>query len=194
MAKNAKKTEAKPEMQALTEIQPLASGKVMTEATEKLTVIEQVQSHVLLKKVGEAVEARLKELREPLMAVAKAKGEVSTEKGTKKYVIEGNSICIEYRQAHAPDESKARELLLLKSIPLTEVFDEVKTLVFNPSKLDFLIKTGKISQADYDALIPPPTEAMRVYPSKELKTAVEALGLKSKSKLEEVQPSFEAKK
>ena len=189
----AKKTQVKSEVASLVEIKPFTSGRVLTETPEKLSLVEQIQAHVLLKKVKDAVETRLADLRVPLMAVAQANGEVVSEKGTKKYVVDGNSVCVEYRKANAPAEDKVREMLTAKGIPLTEVFDEVKVLSFNPSKLDYLVQTGKVSQADFEAAIPAPSPALRIYPSKELKSAVEALGLKSKPKEEDApQASFES--
>jgi hypothetical protein len=161
------------------ETKAISSGRILSEPIEKLSLVEQVQSHVLLKCVGGAIEARLKLLRDPLMAVVTAKGDIVGEKGMKKLTVGGSSVCVESRRSSAPDENKARTLLLAKGISLTEVFDEVKTLVFNPSKLDYLVQTGKVTKEEVAALIPPATPALRVYPSKELEALTEALTPKS---------------
>jgi hypothetical protein len=160
------------------EVQSLTASKVMAEAVENLTLTEQVQAHILLKRVNDAVDTRLKLLRDPLLTVAIAKGEVISEKGTKKYVVDGSAITVEYRRSSVPDENKVKELLQTKNVPITEVFDEVKTLVFNPSKLDFLVQVGKVTKAEVEALIPEPSPAMRVVPSKELKEITEAISSK----------------
>ena len=46
-----KKTPAVGSLVVLTEVTPIASGKLMKEPTDKLSLIEQVQAHCVLKRV-----------------------------------------------------------------------------------------------------------------------------------------------
>jgi hypothetical protein len=178
-----KKTPAVGSLVVLTEVTPIASGKLMNEHTGKLSLIEQVQAHCVLKKVGEAVESRLKELREPLMAITEASGE-ETETGNKEQDVDGSRVVVEHRKSKMPDSDKVTKLLQEKNIPLMEAFDEVKSLQLNPSKLDFLVQTGKLTKEQLAALCGE-TLALRVYPSKFLKEAVGSLGFSASKSLSE---------
>lgn len=172
-----------PESTFIAEVAPLTSTRILHEASDNLTLWEQVQSHVILKQLGAAIEARLKTLRNPLMAIVQSKGEIN-DKGTKKYVVEGTSICLESRKANEPDPTLLTALLKEKSIDIHEAFDDVTVLQLNPSKLDYLVQTGKLKPQDVQALckeIP----ALRIYPSKALKASVESLKLVGKTKEEE---------
>ena len=189
--KNEAKVESKPEEYAVvTEVKPLAQGRIMCEKPEKLSLVEQIQAHCILKGIAEATTLRLNELRETLMSVAKAKGEVTGEEGTRKYLVEGNSVCVEFRGGgECVNEEKMRTLLKAKNIEVTEVFDEhtIKAVVFNPSKLDYLVQIGKISTEELKTIKDEvkPTEALKVLPSAALKKAIIGLGLKKKAKLDE---------
>ena len=164
------------------EIIPFASSRILSEKPEGMTLIEQVQAHVILKKIGEIVESRVKELREPLMTLAEAKGEVS-ESGTRKFGVAGSSLCVEYRNAKEPEGEGLKKLLASKDIDLMEVFEEVKALQLNASKLNYLVETGKITKEELAPLCKG-TKAFRIYPSSALKEAVEELSVKG-STLEE---------
>jgi hypothetical protein len=177
------KTPAVGSLILLAEVTPIASGKLMKEPTDNLSLIEQTQAYCVLKKVGEAVEGRIKELREPLMAVAEASG-VVTDTGNKEHDVDGSRVVVEHRKSKLPDSTAVTKLLQEKGIPLMEAFDEVKSLQLNPSKLDFLVQTGKLTAEQLTALCGE-TLALRVYPSKFLKEAVGSLGLSAAKPLNE---------
>jgi len=178
-----KKTPAVGSLVVLTEVTPIASGMLMRGAIDKLSLVEQVQAHCVLKKVASAVEARLKEIREPLMAVAEASGE-TTETGNKEHDVDGSRVVVEHRKSKMPDSDKVTKLLQEKNIPLMEAFDEVKSLQLNPSKLDFLVQTGKLTKEQL-AVLCGEELALRVYPSKFLKDAVSSLGFSASKSLSE---------
>lgn len=166
----------------LTEVTPIASGKLMKEPTANLSLIEQVQAHCVLKKVGDAVKARLEELREPLMAVTEASGTLKA--GNKEHDVDGSRVVVEHRKAKLPDSAGVTKLLQEKGISLTEAFDEVKSFQLNPSKLDFLVATGKVTKEQLEALCGEQL-ALRVYPSNFLKEAVGSLGFSAAKNLNE---------
>ena len=129
------------------------------------------------------MKTRLEELREPLMAVTEASGE-ATETGNREHDVDGSRVVVEHRKSKMPDSDKVTKLLQEKNIPLMEAFDEVKSLQLNPSKLDFLVQTGKLTKEQLSALCGE-TLALRVYPSKFLKEAVGSLGFAASKSLSE---------
>lgn len=164
----------------LSEVTPIASGKLMHESTSNLSLVEQVQIHCILKKVATAVESRLKEVRDPLMSVAESTGS-STENGHKELDVDGSRVVCEHRKSKLPSDEGVRQLLKEANIPLLEAFDEVKTLQLNASKLDFLVQTGKLTKEQLEKHIGE-TQALQVYPSKFLKDAVKSIGFSASKK------------
>lgn len=167
----------------LAEVTPIASGKLMHESTEKLSLIEQVQVHCILKKVESAVKGRLAEIHDPLKSVAEATGS-STEGGHKELDVDGSRVVVEHRKSKLPSDEGVRKLLKEANLPLTDAFDEVKTLQLNASKLDYLVQTGKLKKEQLDEYIGE-TLALKVVPSKFLKEAVGSIGFTSKKELSE---------
>lgn len=176
-------TPAAGSLTLLSEVTPIASGKLMKEAPEKLSLVEQVQVHCVLKKVGDAVKTRLDEIREPLMAVTEKNGEKS-ETGNMEFDVDGSRVVVEHRKSKLPSAEGVTKLLLENKIAISEAFDEVKTLQLNASKLDFLVATGKLTKEQLEALCGE-TLALRVYPSKFLKEAVGSLGFATSKSLTE---------
>jgi len=176
-------TPAAGSLTLLSEVTPIATGKLMKEAPEKLSLVEQVQVHAVLKKVESAVKSRLEEIREPLMAVSEAKGEKS-DTGNMELDVDGSRVVVEHRKSKLPSAEGVTKLLLESKIPILEAFDEVKSLQLNASKLDFLVATGKLTKEQLEALCGE-TLALRVYPSKFLKDAVASLGFSASKSLTE---------
>lgn len=166
---------------SLAEVTPISTGKILKAPPETMSLVEQVQAHVILKKLEDALDGRIKELKEPLMAVAEAQGTCAEGSTTKKYVVDGNTISVEHRKSKTPDPEKFKNFLLSKHLDIMEAFDEVKTLQLNPSKVEYLVQTGKLSKDEVAAFCNE-TTALRVYPSKDLKEAVNSLGFKSADK------------
>jgi hypothetical protein len=162
------------------EVAPLTSTRILQEDPTKLSLLEQVQSHVILNKLGKAIEARLKTLRIPLIAVTKANGKSSEDSSTIKYVVDGSSVCVERRKKNEPDPTKLQALLVERKLDIHEAFDDVTVLQLNMSKLSYLVQTGKLKEEEVQQIcaeIP----ALRIYPSKALKEAVASLNLASKT-------------
>ena len=155
----------------------MAKSKLFTEDVTALSLNDMVQSHILLKALASAIEARLTEFKGPLKGFVELKG-AKNDKGTQTLLVEGSSVSIEHKRASLPDDSKLRELLALKEISITDGFDEVKTLNVNPSKVDFLIQTGKLKADEVDAIVPHLTPALKIKASPDLQEKLIGLGLK----------------
>lgn len=180
----AKKSHNVESITLLSEVTPIATGKLMKEAPEKLSLVEQVQAHCVLKRVEKAVEARLKELREPLMGIAESSGTLVEDSRNMALVVEGSRVVCEHRKDKLPNAAAVTKLLQENGIALSDAFDEVKSLQLNASKLSFLVQTGKLTEEQLSKLCEEEL-ALRVYPSKFLKEAVASLGFTDSKSLAE---------
>jgi hypothetical protein len=181
----AKKSTTPPvgSLTLLSEVTPIATGKLMKGPPENLSLVEQVQAHTVLKKVESAVKSRLEELRVPLMAVTESQG-AKSDTGNMEFDVDGSRTVVEHRKSKLPNAEGVTKLLLENKIPISEAFDEVKVLQLNASKLDFLVATGKLTTEQLEKLREEQL-ALRVYPSKFLKDAVASLGFSASKSLSE---------
>lgn len=108
-----------------------------------------VAAWAMLDTLGELIEKRKASYRLELLTRSERDG-VPTDKGGNRLWCDDSEVLREKRQNKLPEESDFRLLLLTKGISFTEAFDEVKTLKMNPSKIDYLIQTGRITQAEVD--------------------------------------------
>ena len=152
----------------LTNIVSLASDAALCAPVEALSLHEQVQAHVVITALAEASEARLSALKASLMIYTGAKGALTGDNGTRALEIEGSKVTVEHRTGKMPDLDGMIALLATKGIAVGEATDVVSTLVLNPSKVEFLVQTGKVTQAEVDSLRPR-VPALRIYASKALK-------------------------
>jgi hypothetical protein len=145
------------------EVQPLTSGEVLHAPVEKMSVGDRLTAYVIaqwmLEKIGERREELNLRLKEDVGQVG-----VANDKGHKRFEYEGSTAVVEKREGKMPDEKEFKKLLAKNGIDEMEAFDEVKSLQMNPSKIDKLIATGKLKQADVDAL-KKTTYALKVEPS-----------------------------
>jgi hypothetical protein len=155
------------------EIRPLLEGKAYRCEPDVGRMAETVESWLVLDFAFDELEAKKKELRVVLLDWAAKNGE-ETEKGGQKLAVAGHLVLREKRKASKPDEKDLRKLLEEKNIASKEVFDEVKTQVLNVSKLEFLVKTGKLAEEDVAKLYGV-SWALRVFPSPALKEELEGL-------------------
>jgi len=167
----------------LSEVTPVISSHLMQAAPEHMSVTEQVQAYAILKKIGGAVESRLKELRDPLMGLAEAKGTVDKASGTKEYDVDGSLVTVQHRKPSIPAKDPLKALLLTHKLDIMDCFDEVKTLEVNASKLNFLVETGKLTKEEVQALLDADDKpALVVVPSPMIKEALSVLSLKKAGK------------
>lgn len=156
---------------ALAPLSTLVSTKVFDAKTEDLSLAEQVALHVALKAMVKATEARIAALKESIAPMVDAKGSHVGSNGTLALDVDGSKVTVQHKTASEPTVEGLTAFLASKSIPLSEGTDEVKSLVVNPSKLAFLVQTGKVTQKEIDSLRPTST-ALVIYASKALKLAI----------------------
>jgi hypothetical protein len=136
------------------EVRPFVRGDILHTPVARLPVEAAVKAFAIIKHIGEILEKRRKELRAHLLeeksilkhAEAVGKG------GSTKTMVEGNKVNRKRTEKKLANVKALKELLKKKSIPESEVFDTVtKTVtetVVNPSKLEALVETGRLSKED----------------------------------------------
>ena len=171
MSKSKLATSHKVDHAAPVAVPPAAPKTLMEQVKTNMTRVEQafksdplfrvdpaevetgtaIAAWAMLDTIAEMVEARKAQYRLELLARTEKEG-VPTAKGGQHMRVDDNEVIREKRQEKLPAETDFRLMLATKGIPFTEAFDEVKTLKMNPSKVDFLIETGRLSQVEVDEL------------------------------------------
>jgi hypothetical protein len=154
-----------------TEVKPFLAGFIFHAPLESMVAAEIAEAWVILDFIEKFVIQRKKALRERLLNEAEENG-TETDKGGKSLVLNGIKVTREKRIATEPDEKQIEDYIMNHDIPIENVFDEVKTRVLNPSKLEGLIKTGYISRSFVESTRKI-TWALKMTASKELKIKLE---------------------
>lgn len=162
---------------SVSEVAKIAKSKILTikptSFTENLTEFsEAVEAYAALKALHKVIESRLKVIKPFLHEIT------STE-----MAVDGNLVTKTKRRATVPDIDKLKALLETRGIELTKVFDIVEKLQLNPSRLQFLVDTGKLSAEDVENLHEI-TWAVEVEPSSDLKSELHGVLQADKSKTE----------
>jgi hypothetical protein len=132
-------------------LKTVLAGILFTGSKEELSVVQMALVYKIVDAIEKAAKTRKGELKPTLLAYAKANGE-KTEKGHFQAMVDGHKIMDEIRQATEPKSDDFKELLGEKGIKVGDAYDTVKTLVYNPSKVQHLVETGKLKAADVDEL------------------------------------------
>jgi len=135
----------------LSALKTLFSHTLFAGPVSELSIAQMALVYKFVDAVEKAAQARKKELKPTLLAYAQANGE-KTEKGHYQASADGHKIMNEVRQATEPKMDDFRELLEEKGLKLTTAFNEVKTLVYDPSKVKHLIDVGKLEADEVDEL------------------------------------------
>ena len=146
-------------------------GVLFNGAIEKLEPVQAVVVWAMADLLSDVSTARKEELRLKLLDLAKKMG-AKTEKGHFVAEIDGNEVINEIRVPKLPAESYIRELFEKRGIPIAEGFTETKTYKMDPSKIDYLIDTGKLTKEEVEAGIKT-VDALKVHPSPELKDVLD---------------------
>jgi hypothetical protein len=131
-----------------------------------LTKEQQVGAWTILDLLEKVSKERKEAFRKEMLSLARD-GE-KDEKGSGTVVINGTTVVAEARTPDFPDEKKLKEILKAKKLPLDSCFDQVTAYQLNPSKLEFLVDQGKLSQEEVDSCRET-TYALKVKPEKETK-------------------------
>jgi len=136
-------------------VKPFTSNPIVVEPTENLSPSDAVAAFKALDFVEKQIDARKKALRTLLLGWVENRdvNEVKlTKTGSQIATLAGFSVTREKRRANEPTADGIKELLIKAELSLSEAFDEIKVLQLNPSKLSFLVETGKIAKKDVEAL------------------------------------------
>lgn len=154
-----------------TVIKPITQGVVVTQPIEKLAPTDAVLAFKFIDFIEKQVAGRKKALRDFLLGYAEAQGEVNPKSGSKAVKVEGTTVIKERRRDNNPNADGLKGLLADAGIKLDAAFDEVKVLQVNPTKLQFLVETGKLKKDAVEALYGI-TFALKVQESKAIKEAL----------------------
>lgn len=112
----------------------------------------------ILDRLEELIKQRKLQYRAHFLAKAEAEGKPTFDKKTREdkggqyLVVDGSEVIREKRESKLPEENAVKLLLAVKSIPIMEVFDEVKTVELNATKLKFMVDTGRLSKKEVNDL------------------------------------------
>jgi len=154
-------------------VESLLTGDIMTADADTANVESVVEAWVLLKYTYDKIDARLKGLREVLLARAEEFGK-STDKGGSKLLVNGTTVLRERRQAALPDEKGLRTLLEKHGIKPDQAFSKVTKVVLDASKVKALVDLGKLPEDDVEDLRKV-TWALRVQESADLAEALDSM-------------------
>jgi hypothetical protein len=154
-------------------VQDLLTSRLMTADASDVDIVALTEAWVMLKHTKEALEDRLKELREVLLERAGEYG-MDTDKGGQLLKVGGSKVLRERREAAMPSEKDIRKLLKEHDIAASEVLTKKTTMALDASKVRALIDLGKLPEAEVVALRKV-TWALRVKESPRLAGELEAL-------------------
>jgi hypothetical protein len=165
------------------EIEPLGQGAMMTIDPTTCAVADVVVAYAAINFLEKVIEKRKAELKPHLLSQAETHGEL-TEKGHSVLELEDAKVTRERKLSAGPDEEKLKALLSTHGLSISDCFDEIKRVVLNPSKLEYLIQVGKLNGVEVEALRRE-SFALRVDPGAELKELlVQACGPEPEEKEE----------
>ena len=133
------------------EVRPLTGGEVWHGNPEKMSLGDRIEAMAIVKFLKEKLEKRYDVLRDRLLADVQQVGTL-TEKGGFKFVHEGSAVRADKRVGKLPEESGLALLLEKAGLSMDDVTDTVIVKQMNPSKINYLIQTGKLKQNEVEAL------------------------------------------
>lgn len=169
MPKKSKTPVPSTKHQALqTEVAPFTRGSMMSTPLDEMSIADQVRAYKAVDFVEKQAKERKSPLRASLLAHVEAHG-AKAEKSLNEYVvIDGFRVTREHRRESAPNAETLKTLLEEHGIPLEEAFDTVKVLQASPSKIKYLVDSGKITAKEAESLHGV-THALKVTEPKEMK-------------------------
>lgn len=133
-------------------------------------------------------EERKAEIRLELLEEAKTNGTIEGEKRHYVLNVEGNEVKAQRSTPTKPDEKKLKALLEKKELQKQECFDEVVTLVFNPSKFESMVDRGILTETE-KATLYEDTFSLKIKANKEVEKDLDLI----KSRLGRLKPAKPAK-
>jgi len=122
---------------------------------EEMTLHEKVDAYVALDRLEKTVAARKKQLNEDLKGYTEQAGDPVEGTGHKRVNVNGTTLTRECRPSKTPELEKLLALCKKKKIAKKDQpLATQKQVVFDPSKLGYLISTGRLTQEDVKDLFP----------------------------------------
>lgn len=163
------------DFKAISSIIPVLREEAMVKPREAMSLLEKLEAWIALDNIEKAAKARKEALREDLLMETEAKG-TQDDKGS--FVLETQLALLtkEKRVDKLPDLKQLQALVeaVGKIKENEKPFDEVKTLVVNPSKLESLVERGLLPEQKVKECCGT-TWALKVKVSKEVEEAVKQL-------------------
>lgn len=117
--------------------------------SQPLSVAQKVNLYGLTKRMEDEVEAAVKQSRQWAMELVLTKGEQTTDKGTKRLVI--NGLMVEAQPMKTGyDDKKVQAMLLSKNMALESGMNQVVSYTVNDDKLAMLITKQLITEDELE--------------------------------------------
>jgi hypothetical protein len=133
------------------EVQPFGQGAMMQVDPRAVPLADVVVSYAAINHLEKVIGKRKEVLKPHLISQAETHG-TPTEKGHRVLEVGQEKVIRERKLSSEPDEDKLKALLETKGISILEAFDEVKAVVLNASKLQYLVQIGKLKAEEVEAL------------------------------------------
>jgi hypothetical protein len=151
------------------EIEPIGQGSLLQTSPTDASLKEIASAYAILSFLEKVIEKRKSELKPRLQEESKTG--LLLENGGHSLDLGDAKVVNTRRLSAAPEDQPLKSLMETRGVALLEAFDEVKSLVLNPSKLAYLIEVGKLDKKEVESLRKE-TFALSVAPSKELQDAL----------------------
>jgi hypothetical protein len=133
------------------------------------------EAHAAIGKLETEAKERKDAIKTILAERAEKSGTPVGDKGAKEIPAGDFKVVRERKTASLPDANKLKAMLTEKGIPTKQAFDETIILELNPSKVQYLIDTGKLDKEAVEALRST-SFSVRVTVPKEVKALLEVGG------------------
>jgi len=130
--------------QVRTEFRSLFSSRLF-ECSRLEAHSEKIEAYAYLDILEKACAAAKKDLYADIEQVVDRTGDI-LENGHKEVRIGDITMTRQKRVSKEPDTDQVRIMLADKDIPLEKAFDEVKSWVYNPSKVSSLVQRGFLDE------------------------------------------------
>jgi hypothetical protein len=128
----------------------VANSEIISKANPTLS--EVTFAYAAISHMEKLLAARKEQLREILLTQAQKHGTPVGEKGAMQLVVNGTKVVRERKTSTTPDSTKLKMMIKERGISVDAAFDEVTVYELNPSKLQYLIDTGKLDGAEVEQL------------------------------------------
>lgn len=155
----------------LMSVRGMGLARVFQEPPETFSDDEAASAWAAIDLLEKAVKERKEQLRMSLLGRAQEKGTVN-EKGSSEAEFGDIKVVREKRQAKLPDPKVVEEALKEAGLEYEDGFTGEMKWVLDPSKVEFLVKGGKIDAEKVEAS-KRVTYALKMKPNKEMKSQLE---------------------